>query len=296
MGVGNLTFMEEEMSSTSKDRQKYQGSMENKNNHSIPSNLKLSLFAGNGKHNYRYLVNDDNQNKSFQTTLQLAKPDSNDDNDDDDTLPFSSTTAFVSVDRKIIGAVLLEDKLREGAREAISKIKAMGIRVIMLTGDNERIAKRIADEAGIEEYYADLLPHDKVSKINEIVQRQKGEKKTVIMIGDGINDAPALAKADVGIAMGRTGTDIAIETADVVLLTEDLAKIPYLLRTSRQALVAVQQNFFGTLFIDGLGFVLAFFGIINPLLAAIIHVSSEFVFMVNSARLIVDSETRIGFD
>ena len=184
---------------------------------------------------------------------------------------FSSTTAFVSLDRQIIGAVLLEDKLRQETKEAIAKIKEMSIHVVMLTGDNERTANKIANEAEIEEYHADLLPEDKVSIIDEIVRKQKkgGERKTkqecVIMVGDGINDAPALAKADVGIAMG-SGTDVAIETADVVLMTEDLTKIPYLLKTSRQSLFAIKQNFFGTLFVDGLGFILAFVGVINPLL------------------------------
>ena len=206
---------------------------------------------------------------------------------------FSSTTAFVSLDRQIIGAVLLEDKLRQETKEAIAKIKEMSIHVVMLTGDNERTANKIANEAGIEEYHAYLLPEDKVSIIEEIVRKQKkGERKkkqeAVIMVGDGINDAPALAKADVGIAMG-SGTDVAIETADVVLMTEDLTKIPYLLKTSRQSLFAIKQNFFGTLFVDGLGFILAFVGVINPLLAAIIHVSSELVFMTNSARLMIDS-------
>jgi P-type E1-E2 ATPase len=207
---------------------------------------------------------------------------------------FSSTTAFVSLDRQIIGAVLLEDKLRQETKEAIAKIKAMNIHAVMLTGDNERTANKIANEAGIEEYHADLLPEDKVSIIEEIVRKHKKEgerrkKQAVIMVGDGINDAPALAKADVGIAMG-SGTDVAIETADVVLMTEDLTKIPYMLKTSRQSLFAIKQNFFGTLFVDGLGFILAFVGLINPLLAAIIHVSSELVFMTNSARLIIDSK------
>jgi P-type E1-E2 ATPase len=172
-------------------------------------------------------------------------------------------------------------------------MKAMNIHVVMLTGDNERTAKKIANEAGIEEYHADLLPEDKVSIIEEMVRKQKKEgewkkKQAVIMVGDGINDTPALAKADVGIAMG-SGTDVAIETADVVLMTEDLTKIPYLLKTSRQSLFAIKQNFFGTLFVDGLGFILAFVSLINPLLTAIIHVSSELVFMANSARLIIDS-------
>jgi P-type E1-E2 ATPase len=208
---------------------------------------------------------------------------------------FSSTTAFVSLDRQIIGAVLLEDKLRQETKEAIAKIMAMKIHVVMLTGDNERTARKIANEAGIEDYHADLLPEDKVSIIEEIVRNQKkgGERKkkkqeSVVMVGDGINDAPALAKVDVGIAMGG-GTDVAIETADVVLMTEDLTKIPYLLKTSRQSMFVIKENFFGTLSVDGLGFILAFVGLINPLLAAIIHISSELVFMTNSARLIIDS-------
>ena len=167
----------------------------------------------------------------------------------------------------------------------------MDINLVMLTGDNENVTKRIAEYAGIDKFYANLLPQDKVAKIEEIVDRQKKERKgkIVIMVGDGINDAPALAKADVGIAMGKTGTDVAIEIADIVLMAEDLTKIPYLLRASRQSLSAIQQNFFGTLFVDGLGFILAFMGIINPLLAAMIHIGSELIFIANAARLIVDN-------
>jgi heavy metal translocating P-type ATPase len=264
IAVGNMRFMEEETKLTS-----------SKPGDTPDSTRGLLL----NKRQYQYLTN--------TQTLQEFDP--------VDMLS-SSTTAFVSLDGQIIGAVLLEDKLRQETKDAIAKIMAMKIHVVMLTGDNERTARKIANEAGIEEYHADLLPEDKVSIIEEIVRKQNkgGERKkkkkqeTVVMVGDGINDAPALAKADVGIAMGR-GTDVAIETADVVLMTEDLTKIPYLLKTSRRSLFVIKQNFFGTLSVDGLGFILAFVGLINPLLAAIIHISSELVFMTNSARLIIDS-------
>jgi heavy metal translocating P-type ATPase len=269
IAVGNMTFMEDETKLTSSNTSE---------DTSAALRPGFSLLLNRRQHQYltkTHLVGQ---------TLQEFNP---------VDMLFSFTTAFVSLDRQIIGVVLLEDTLRQETNEAIARIKAMSIHVVMLTGDNERTAKKIANEAGIDEYHADLLPEDKVSIIEEIVRKQsKGERKkkheAVIMVGDGINDAPALAKADVGIAMGRSGTDVAIETADVVLMTEDLTKIPYLLKTSRQSLFAIKQNFFGTLSVDGLGFILAFVGLINPLLAAIIHVSSELVFMTNSARLMID--------
>jgi heavy metal translocating P-type ATPase len=267
IAVGNMKFMEEEAKLTS-----------SRPGDTPDSRPGFSLLLS--KRHYQYLSN----TQVIGQTMQEFNP---------VDMLFSSTTAFVSLDRQIIGAVLLEDKLRQETKEAIAKIKAMKVHVVMLTGDNERTASKIANEAGIDEYNADLLPEDKVSVIEEIVRKQKREgerrkKQAVIMVGDGINDAPALAKADLGIAMG-SGTDVAIETADVVLMTEDLTKIPYMLKTSRQSLFAIKQNFFGTLAIDGFGFILAFVGLINPLLAAIIHVSSELVFMCNSARLIIDS-------
>lgn len=205
----------------------------------------------------------------------------------------ASTTVFVAIDSEIVGAILLEDKLRKESKDAIARIRSMGLQTIMLTGDNEVIAEKVAKEVGVDKYYANLLPENKVSKIKEIVEIQKKVQKkrysTVIMVGDGINDAPALAEADVGIAMGKTGTDVAIETADVVLMTEDLTKIPYLIRSSKRTVFTIQQNFFGTLLIDGIGFILAFIGLLNPLLAVVIHVGSELVFVLNSSRLLRDT-------
>ncbi|CAN5439659.1 heavy metal translocating P-type ATPase [soil metagenome] len=206
-------------------------------------------------------------------------------------LASDSTTSFVIVDRKIIGAILFEDAIRKDAKSTMSQIKNMGIKTIMLTGDNEKIASKVAGKLGIDEYYSNLLPDEKVTRIEEILKKKNSQmrkEKTVLMVGDGINDAPALARADVGIAMGKTGTDVAIETADVVLMTDDLSTIPYLIKSSRHSIFAIQQNFFGTLFIDGLGFILAATGHLNPLLAALVHIVSELVFMGNSARLAFD--------
>jgi cation transport ATPase len=219
IALGNMKFMEDETKLTSSNTG---------GDTSASLRPVFSLLLNRRQH--QYLAKDDG---NFGQTLQITGSDDENNNNNSHML-FSSTTAFVSLDRQIIGAVLLEDKLRQETNEAISKIKAMSIHVVMLTGDNERVAKRIANEAGIDEYHANLLPEDKVSIIEEIVKKQKkGERKNraVIMVGDGIHDAPALAKADVGIAMGRSGTDVASETADVVLMTEDLTKIPYLLKT-----------------------------------------------------------------
>jgi heavy metal translocating P-type ATPase len=240
---------------------------------------RISELLKTKKNSFQYLVNEykDNEGRTVQIVRQQ----------DVDLLQFALTATFLAIDQQLVGAVFFEDSLRDDAKEAISELKKMNIKVVMLTGDNEKIAKRISEEVGIDEYHSELLPQDKVSKIEDIVKIH-GNDKMVVMVGDGVNDAPALAKAHVGMAMGKTGTDVAIETADVILMSEDLMKIPYLIKNSRQSIFAVRQNFFGTLGVDGFGFILAFTGHINPLLAALIHVSSELVFMVNSARLIID--------
>ncbi|MDE1861636.1 MAG: cation-translocating P-type ATPase [Thaumarchaeota archaeon] len=239
---------------------------------------EISGMLKGKRESFKFLVN---EHKDISgETLQIVR------GDEVDLFDHALTTIYVTIDRKLAGAIFFEDSLRPDAKKAVSKLRSMKIRVVMLTGDNRKIAKRIADDLGINEYDSELLPDQKVQRIEEIV-RKSGNASKVVMVGDGINDAPALAKADVGIAMGKTGTDVAIETADVVLMTEDLMKIPYLIKNSKNAISVVRQNFFGTLSVDGIGFLLAFTGHINPLLAALIHVSSELVFMVNSARLIM---------
>lgn len=260
IGVGNLEFVQKE---------------------AISSGRSIQDTVRGKSNSFQFLVNEYKDNAG--RIVQIVRK------SDVDIFEFALTTIFVTLNRQLVGAIFFEDSLRTDAKKAVAELKAMGIKVVMLTGDNDKIAQRISEEVGIDEYDAQLLPDDKVTRIEEIV-RNSSKGNTVVMVGDGINDAPALAKADVGIAMGKTGTDVAIETADVVLMTEDLLKIPYIIKKSRGSISVVRQNFFGTLLVDGIGFVLAFTGNINPLLAALIHVSSEVVFMVNSARLIFDNK------
>ncbi len=150
------------------------------------------------------------------------------------------TAVMAAKDGKIIGAVSISDKIREDAYGLADKLKKAGVKkVVMLTGDNERTAKAVAAKLGMDDYFSELLPEDKVSKLKEL-------KKTspVAMIGDGINDAPALAVADLGIAMGATGTDAAMETADVVLMSDNLTRLTYTFGLSRATMRNMKQNIY----------------------------------------------------
>ncbi len=181
----------------------------------------------------------------------------------------------------VCGMIAISDKVRGESKKAIADLKKMGIRTVMLTGDNQATAKAVADEVGVKEFHAELLPGDKVDFVEELV----AEGHRVAMVGDGINDAPALARANVGIGMGA-GTDVAIEEADIVLMTNDLQKIADVARLSKKAYRTIMTNFYGTVAVDGIGVTLAFLGFLSPLLAAGIHVVSELIFILNSARLI----------
>lgn len=188
---------------------------------------------------------------------------------------------LVAHNKHTCGALSIADVVREEAKQAVSQIEMMGPHVIMLTGDNEGTARSVAKELGIGEVYANVLPEQKMEKVKELMN----SGKQVAMVGDGINDAPALAQATVGIAMG-SGTDVALETADVALMTNELAKIPQLIALGKQNRNVIMENFAGTLVVDGFGVALAIAGMINPLAAAFIHTISELVFMMNSARLL----------
>jgi Cd2+/Zn2+-exporting ATPase len=150
----------------------------------------------------------------------------------------AQTVVFVADEERVLGLISIADVLRDDAYDLVRNLKKSGIQqVVMLTGDNERTAAAVARELGIDRYYAELLPEDKLRIIQDL-QRQY----TVAMIGDGVNDAPALAVADVGVAMGGSGTDAAIETADVVLMSDRLSNLPYALGLSRATMKNMRQN------------------------------------------------------
>lgn len=194
------------------------------------------------------------------------------------------TVLSVAVDGKMIGLISVADRPRDEAPQAIQALHDQGVeRVVMLTGDNTRVADSIAAQVGIDTTYAGLLPEDKLNKIQTFVD----SGKTTIMIGDGINDAPALAAATVGIAMGAAGTDVAIETADVALMADDLNKVAEAMALSKLVLKTIQQNiiFFAILF-NAVGVALASLGNLNPIGGAIMHNIGSIAVVLNSSRLI----------
>ena len=182
---------------------------------------------------------------------------------------------------RLLGSILIADALRPDAVAAMGALKDMNIHTVLLTGDARTVADAIGAEAGVDEVESELLPEQKV----EAVRRLTSDGRVVAMVGDGVNDAPALVEASVGIAMG-SGTDVARESADIVLLGNDLSKFVDTMRIARRARGIIRFNFAGTIAVDTVGVGLAAFGLLNPLLAAFIHVASELTFILNSARLL----------
>jgi heavy metal translocating P-type ATPase len=198
------------------------------------------------------------------------------------------TVVFVGRDSRVLGTVTLADQLRAEAKKAVQDLKAQGYRTILLTGDSWDTAKVIGTDLGVHEAIGALLPEQKVEKIRELLRN--GGK--VAMVGDGVNDAPALAEATVGIAMGQ-GTDVALETADVTLMTSDLSRLVEVLAISKRCYRVIMFNFWGTIAVDTIGIVLAFSGVLVPIIAALVHVGSELGFILNSARLFRESRAEI---
>ncbi len=193
-----------------------------------------------------------------------------------------ATVVGVAIDGQPAGLLVFQDALRPDAKAVVARLNELGTRTVLITGDNESTAERIAAELGITEIHAEVLPAGKA----EIVKELQAQGRRVAFVGDGVNDGPALAVADVGIAMGRGGTDLAIETADISLLADELSRLPHLLDLSREALKAIRQNLAFSLGVLGVAVVLTVLGILTPISGALLHELSSIPVIANSARLI----------
>ncbi|RIK80650.1 cadmium-translocating P-type ATPase [candidate division KSB1 bacterium] len=193
------------------------------------------------------------------------------------------TVVIVGNEKKLLGVLAIRDEVRPNAREAIAALHEIGLKkIVMLTGDNTATAKAIADEVGIDEFYAELKPEDKTAKIKEL-QQLHGK---VAMVGDGVNDAPALAAAAVGIAMGAAGTDVALETADVALMADDLSKLKEAFQLSRRAQKLIRQNLWLSIIVIVTLVIGALTGIFTLPIAVLAHEVSEFAVIGNGLRML----------
>jgi Cd2+/Zn2+-exporting ATPase len=193
---------------------------------------------------------------------------------------------LIQTDGRFLGVVGLADTPRDGVKQVLEQLQQIGIsKTIMLTGDNERVGRAIADAVGLDEVKAGLLPEDKVKAMDELGRRY-GQ---VAMIGDGVNDAPAMARATVGIAMGGAGTDVALETADVALMADDLSKLPFAVALSRASRRIIRQNLWVSLGVVALLVPATLFGWAGIGIAVLVHEGSTLVVVINALRLLAYS-------
>lgn len=193
-----------------------------------------------------------------------------------------STIIYVSADKQFVGFIALSDTLREESSDMISRLKQLGVSPVLLTGDHKSSAETISNKLGISEFQSDCLPED---KLNYIDNYQK-VNQAVCMIGDGVNDAPALKKADVGIAMGGIGSDIAIDAADIALIDDEIKELPHLIALSKRMMTTIKYNLCFSMGLNFLAIALAITGILNPVVGALVHNAGSVFVIVNSAFLL----------
>jgi Cd2+/Zn2+-exporting ATPase len=193
------------------------------------------------------------------------------------------TAVLVARDAEAIGLIALADRPRESVRDALDLLRAQGVEaIVMLTGDSPGTARAIAKELGVDEVRADLLPEDKVAAVEELRKRYG----TVAMVGDGVNDAPALAAADVGIAMGVAGSDAALETADIALMSDELLRIPYTLRLSRATVRNIKANLAISIVMKAAFVVAAVAGVATLWMAVVADTGASVIVIANALRLL----------
>lgn len=195
----------------------------------------------------------------------------------------AETPLLLAVDGVLVGLISLRDEVRPEATEVLAALRAAGVRrIVMLTGDHQETARAVAEELGITEWRAEVLPEDKL----EVVRELRAAGHVVAMVGDGVNDAPALAAADIGVAMGLGGTDVAVETADVALASDDLRRLLDVRSLGAAAVTVIRQNYAMSIAVNAIGLAIGAGGALSPVLAAVLHNASSVAVVANSSRLI----------
>ncbi len=202
--------------------------------------------------------------------------------DTDVYLSRGCTVIYIAIGQKAVGYLVLSDTIREKSPQMIAKLKKQGLDPVLLTGDNKNAARTMAEKLGIDDFHAQCLPEDKLNFIDE---SQKNDE-SVCMIGDGINDAPALKKADVGIAMGGIGSDIAMDAADIVLVDDQVEELPYLTALSKHMMNTIRLNITFSMTLNFISIILAITGILNPVIGALVHNCGSVLVIINSALLL----------
>ena len=192
------------------------------------------------------------------------------------------TVTYIAADDELAGYIVLADTIRSESAEMIRSIRALGVEPVLLTGDNQNAAASIGKQLGITEIHANCLPEDKLKHIGAYQDKEDA----VCMIGDGINDAPALKKANVGIAMGGVGSDIAVDAADIALVDDEIKELPHLLALSKRMMTTIKLNLTFSMSLNFLAIILAITGILNPVVGALVHNAGSVAVIINSALLL----------
>lgn len=196
------------------------------------------------------------------------------------------TILYIAIDKKFVGTILIADEIKEDSKKTIKDLKKNGIKqTVMLTGDRKEVSKDVSDKLEIDEVYSELLPDGKVKKVEDLL-KNKNEQRKLVFVGDGINDSPVLAMADIGVAMGANGTDSAIEAADIVIMTDEPYKINTAIKIARKNMRIVKENIFFAIFVKVLILILSAFGISNMWQAVFADVGVSIIAILNSLRML----------
>lgn len=192
------------------------------------------------------------------------------------------TVIYVVVDAELVGYMVLSDTIREESADMIKAIQSLGVQPVLLTGDNQNAAISIGKQLGISEIHANCLPEDKLNHIGSYQEKEMD----VCMIGDGINDAPALKKANVGIAMGGVGSDIAVDAADIALVDDEIKELPHLIALSKRMMTTIKLNLTFSMGLNFFAIILAITGELGPVVGALVHNAGSILVIINSALLL----------